>query len=159
MRKSEQLDTAASEHFQEVSMRLISFSVTVSLALLSPAAMAQQSPGTAGDKITHPPPLPGPPPISEPSSTAQSPPAASLPQRGEPAPIDYTKGYGPPGPSTPYSTGPLPKVDDGPGLDTAGPGGSTKAAKAVPCSTAARETDGTTTCIGISEGARARKHR
>jgi hypothetical protein len=38
------------------------------------------------------------------------------------------------------------------GLDKVGDDGiSTKPVKAVPCSTAARETDGSTTCIGIPE--------
>jgi len=38
------------------------------------------------------------------------------------------------------------------GLDKVGDDGvSTKTVKAVPCSTAARETDGSTTCIGIPE--------
>jgi hypothetical protein len=62
-------------------------------------------------------------------------------------------------PPTPYSTGPLPAEDSGPGLDKVGPDGSTKTVKAVPCSTAARETDGSTTCVGIpDESARAKKH-
>ncbi len=59
-----------------------------------------------------------------------------------------------------YSTGPLPAEDSGPGLDKVGPDGSTKTVKAVPCSTAARETDGSTTCVGIpDESARAKKNR
>jgi hypothetical protein len=46
--------------------------------------------------------------------------------------------------------GPVPEVYPGPGLDEVGPGGiSTEVVKAVPCSTAARETDGITTCIRI----------
>jgi hypothetical protein len=66
------------------------------------------------------------------------------------APKGYTGAYQPAGtPPTPYSTGPLPKEDSGPGLDVAAPDGSTKTVKAVPCGTAAHETDGTTTCIGI----------
>jgi hypothetical protein len=133
-------------------MRLISFSVTILLALLSSAGLAQQSPGTTGETIGHPPPLGGPPPISEPSSTTQPAPAGSTPQESQPAPKGYTGAYGPPGPATPYSTGPLPQVDNGsPGLDVAAPDGSTKSARAVPCSAAAHETDGTTTCIGIPE--------
>lgn len=72
-------------------MRLISFSVTISLALLSSVALAQQPPETTddkavGDKIGHPPPLPGPPPIPEPSLTTQPEPAASTPPKKEPAP-------------------------------------------------------------------------
>jgi hypothetical protein len=51
--------------------------------------------------------------------------------------------------ANPYSVGPLPKEDSGPGRDVEGPDDSTKTVKAVPCSTAAHETDGTTTCIGI----------
>ena len=69
-------------------------------------------------------------------------------------PKGYTGAYAPAGtPPTLYSTEPLPEVDSGsPGLDVAGPDGSTKTVKAVPCSTSARETDGTTTCVGIPEG-------
>jgi hypothetical protein len=142
-------------------MRLISFSVTMLLAVLSSAALAQQPPGTTGDTIGRPPPLPGPPPISEPSSTTQPAPAASAPPVSEPEPKGYTGAYAPADtPPTPYSTGPLPKVDSGPGLDKVAPDGSTKTVKAVPCSTAARETDGSTTCVGIpDESARAKKNR
>jgi hypothetical protein len=54
----------------------------------------------------------------------------------------------------------LPEIDTGPGLDKVAPVGvSTKTVKAVPCSTAARETDGTTTCIGIPEGSAGTKRR
>ena len=136
-------------------MRLIYFSVTISLALLSSAALAQQT----GDTIAHPPPLPGPPPISEPSTTTQPAPAASTPRASEPAPKGYTGAYGPPGPATPYS-GPLPEIFTGTGLATVGPEGSTKIVKAVPCSTVAHETDGFTTCVGIPDkGAKAKKGR
>jgi hypothetical protein len=55
----------------------------------------------------------------------------------------------PPTQPTPVSPEPLPQVDTGPGLDVAAPDGSTKTVKAVPCAPYARETDGTTTCIGI----------
>jgi hypothetical protein len=55
-------------------------------------------------------------------------------------------------PPTPYSTGALPQMDTGPGRDVVGPDDTTKTVKSVPCSTAARETDGTTTCVGIPEG-------
>jgi hypothetical protein len=146
-------------------MRLISFSVTVSLALLSSAALAQQSPGTTGDRaigdtIGHPPPLPGPAPISEPSSTTQPAPAASTPRASEPAPKGYTGAYGPTGPATPYSTGPLPAIDTGTGRVIVEPDGSTKTVKAIPCSPAAHETDGFTTCVGIPDtGAKAKKNR
>ena len=140
-------------------MRLISFSATVLFTMLSSAALAQQS-GTSGDTIGHPPPLPGPPPISEPSTMGKPAPAASTPPAGEPVPMDYTKGYGPPGPSTPYSTGPLPAIDTGTGRVIAARDGSTKTVKAVPCGTVAHETDGFTTCVGIPDkGATAKKNR
>jgi hypothetical protein len=96
-------------------VRLISLSLTISLLLLSSAALAQQPTGKTGDKLT------------------VSPPPAS------PTP-------------TPYSTGALPQIDRGPGRDVVGPDDTTKTVKSVPCSTAARETDGTTTCVGIPEG-------
>src|SRR5580693_3056631 len=67
-------------------------------------------------------------------------------------PKGYTGAYAPAGtPPTPYSTGPLPAVNTGPGLAVTAPDGSTKTVKAAPCSTVARETDGTTTCIGIPD--------
>ena len=135
----------------EDSMRLISFSVTFLLALLSSHTLAQQSPGTTGDTIGHPPPILGPPPISEPSSTTQPAPAASTPPASEAAPKGYTGAYGPAGPPTPYSTGPLPEIDTGTGRTIVGSDGSTKTVRAVPCGKAARETDGSTTCIGIPD--------
>jgi hypothetical protein len=65
-------------------------------------------------------------------------------------PKGYTGAYAPAGtPPTPVSPEPPPQSDTGPGRDVEGPDGSTKTVKAVPCSTAAHETDGTTTCIGI----------
>jgi hypothetical protein len=46
--------------------------------------------------------------------------------------------------------GPLPEAVTGPGLNIVGPGGvSAKTVEAVPCSTVAQETDGTTTCVGL----------
>jgi hypothetical protein len=145
----------------EASMRSISFSVTALLALLSSAALAQQPSGTKGETIGHPPPLPGPPSNSEPSSTTQAAPTDSTPRASNPAPKGYTGAYAPAGtPPTPYSTGPLPKEDGGLSRDVAGPDGSTKRVKAIPCSTAARETDGSTTCIGIpDERERPKKRR
>ena len=114
-------------------MRLISFSASISLALISSAALAQQSP-TTGDTIGRPPPLAGPPPISEPSSTPPPPRAT------EPAPKSDT-----------YVPAALPEVYTGPGRDVVGADGSTKTVKAVPCGRAARETDGFTTCVGIPD--------
>ena len=133
---------------EEDSMRLISFSATVLLTLLSSAAIAQQSP-TTGDPIGHPPQIPGPPPntgpapISEPSSTTQ-------PAQG------YTGAYGPPGPATPYYTGPIQDEFTSTGRAVVGPDGSTKIVNAVPCTKASRETDGFTTCIGLPAGWRRR---
>ena len=69
-----------------------------------------------------------------------------------------------PPPAMPLTAGTVPEVG-GPlisgsdtGLNKVGDDGvSTKTVGAVPCSTAARETDGTTTCVGISEvGAKAK---
>ncbi len=138
----------------EDSMRSIAFSAAILLALLCSAVRAQQSPATTGETIGHPPPLPGPPPISEPSSsTTQPAPAASAPRAGEPAPKGYTGANAPAGaPPTPYSTGPLPLSSTGPGLNVIGPDGvSTRTVKAVPCTVSARETDGFTTCVGIPD--------
>jgi hypothetical protein len=74
------------------------------------------------------------------------------------APKGYIGAYGPDAPDRAFG-GPVPDIYLGPGLDIVGPDGiSTKVVKAVPCSTSARETDGTTTCIGIpapTRGARA----
>jgi hypothetical protein len=75
-----------------------------------------------------------------------------------------TPGTGAPVPSGAPSPlpfgGPLPEVNTGPGLNIVGPDGvSTKTVKAVPCGLAAKETDGTTTCVGTSEGGKARKRR
>jgi hypothetical protein len=71
----------------------------------------------------------------------------------------------PPPPAMPL-TGAAPEVG-GPlisqsetGLSKVAPDGvSTKIVRAVPCRTAARETDGTTTCIGIPEGSAGAKNR
>ena len=75
----------------------------------------------------------------------------ALAQQTPEAAKGYLGAYGPAGPAKPYSTGPLPEVDTGTGRAVPGPDGTTKTAKAVPCSTAARESDGTTTCIGIPD--------
>ncbi len=70
----------------EVFMRILFFLVAAVLCLMASVAPAQQSHPTTGDAIGHPPPLPGPPPLSQPSSTTQSTPAASTPRATEPAP-------------------------------------------------------------------------
>jgi hypothetical protein len=71
-----------------------------------------------------------------------------------------------PPPAVPLTAGAAPEVggplisQPGPGLDKVAPDGvSTKTVRAVPCSTAAHETDGTTTCIGIPEGSAGAKSR
>jgi hypothetical protein len=63
----------------------------------------------------------------------------------------------------PHDVAPLPGSPLQPGAQTgldivASDGVSTKTVKAVPCGTAARETDGFTTCVGIPNEL-ARKHR
>jgi hypothetical protein len=71
-----------------------------------------------------------------------------------------------PPPAMPLTTGTVPEVG-GPlisgsdtGLNKIGDDGvSTKTVEAVPCSQAARETDGTTTCIGIPDGSLRSKRR
>src|SRR6516165_7929241 len=112
------------------------------------AAVAQQ-PAATDDKIGHPPPLSGPPPSSGSSPTQ---PDASAPQVGAPASKGYTGAYQPAGtPPQPYYTGPLPPPETGTGLSVAGPNGESRTVKAVPCSLAAKETDGSTTCVGIPD--------
>jgi hypothetical protein len=143
-------------------MRIMIFPVAAVLAIMASAAPAQQSSQTSGDTIGHPPPLPGPPPISEPPSLATQPAPANSPARAtEPAAKGYTGAYAPAGtPPTPYSTGPLPQSAQGPGLNVVAPDGvSTQTVKAVPCGTAARETDGTTTCVGIPDQSQRRRRR
>jgi hypothetical protein len=149
-------------------MRCIPFLVAILLVIFSSAVLAQQMPGMTtddkpvGDKIGHPPPLPGPPPIPEPSSTPLPAPATSTPGEKEDAPKGYTGAYAPAGtPPTAYSTGPLPQSSGGPGLSIVAPDGvSTRTVKAVPCGAVARETDGFTTCVGITDqGSSPRKRR
>jgi hypothetical protein len=140
-------------------MRCIPFLVTILLVIFSSAVLAQPSPGMTtddkpvGDQIGHPPPLPGPPPIPEPSSTALPAPATTTPGEKEAAPKGNTGAYAPAGtPPTLYSTGPLPQSSSGPGLSIVAPDGvSTRTVKAAPCGAAARETDGFTTCVGITD--------
>ena len=133
-------------------MRLISFAAAISLAIMPVAALAQQSPSTTGDTIGHPPPLPGPPPLQEPSAAPPGP-ANAKPAATQPASKGYTGAYAPSNtPANPYSTGPLLQSSGGPGLNvTDSDGVSTRTVKAVPCSASARETDGFTTCVGIPE--------
>ena len=141
-------------------MHMIFLALAMGLALASSAVLAQPSPTAAGDTIGHPPPLPSPPSAAEPSTAEK--PTTTSPEANAPALKGYTGAYAPPGtPPIPYSTGPLPLSTTGPGLNTVGPDGvSTKTVKAVPCGRAARETDGFTTCVGISdEGSRGKGRR
>jgi hypothetical protein len=137
-------------------MKKYSVALAVLVVLASPVAWAQQSSPESSEGAGHPPPLPGPPPLAEPGrSEAPTPSAASnpAPAEGKTPQKGYLGAYAPLGtPPTPYSTGPLPTQDTGPGLNVAAPDGiGTTAAKAVPCGAAARETDGFTTCVGIPD--------
>lgn len=139
-------------------MRLMSFSTVILLALLS-IARAQQSPGPTGNTIGLPPPLAGPPPMSDPLR-AQGAPGAAASQPNEPAVKGYTGAYTPAGPPpAPYYDGPLPMSSTGPGLNVVGPDGATRTVKAVPCAVSARETDGFTTCVGIPDQSRTKRRR
>jgi hypothetical protein len=133
-------------------MRSASIFILCSLAFMMSAAVAQQ-PGASGDSIGHPPPIPGPPPVPGPppqSSSSSQPPSSE--KTAPPGSGGYTGAYQPAGtPATPYSSAPLPQVSSGPGLDVGGPNGDSRIVKAVPCSVAAKETDGTTTCVGIPD--------
>jgi hypothetical protein len=90
-----------------------------------------------------------------PSSTfAQQTPVGSPPTISEPPSQVPTVGQAPPvgSPLLPGTSTGLDKVGDD--------GVSTKTVRAVGCGTAARETDGTTTCVGIPEdGTIAKKNR
>jgi len=136
-------------------MRLISFSVMIPLAILSSAVLAQQAPvmpgKTLGETIGDPPPLAGPPPISEPSAKPSAV-EGSPPRSSEPAPKGNAGASASSGSPNPYSVGPLQESSVGPGLNVVGPDGvSTRSVKAVPCGLVARETDGFTTCVGIPD--------
>jgi hypothetical protein len=133
-------------------MRLIPFVAATALALVPVTVWAQQSVPRTGDAIGHPPPLPGPPPLQEPSAAPPAP-ANANPTASQPASKGYTGAYAPSnGPANPYSTGPLLQSSGGPGLNVPDSDGvSTRTVRAVPCSASARETDGFTTCVGIPE--------
>jgi hypothetical protein len=65
-------------------------------------------------------------------------------------PNGYTGAPAPGAVPNPPGGGPLPEAVTGPGLSIVGRDGvSTKTARAVPCTTVAQETDGTTTCVGL----------
>jgi hypothetical protein len=103
-------------------MRRITLIAAVAVTMLPLVAFAQQTTGTAG---------------TPPPSTLELAPSAT----GAPANPNLI----------PQTGGPLlPNSQTGRDL-VASDGVSTETVRAVPCSTAARETDGTTTCIGIPE--------
>jgi hypothetical protein len=104
-------------------MRKFTFIVAASLTILPLAGWAQQGPATVGS--------------TSPTAADPLPPAAiGSPPRGEITPQ----------PGTPL----LPGTQTG--LDVvASDGVSTKTVRAVPCSPYARETDGSTTCVGIPD--------
>jgi hypothetical protein len=102
-------------------MRRITLIAAVAVTMLPLAGFAQQTTGTAG---------------SLPPSTLEIAPATGTP--GNPNLV-------------PQPGGPLlPNSQTGRDI-VASDGVSTETVRAVPCSTAARGTDGTTTCIGIPE--------
>jgi hypothetical protein len=100
-------------------MRRITLIAAVSVTMLPLAGFAQQTTGTAG---------------TPPPSTLEIAPAMGAP--GIPNVV-------------PQVGGPLDPISQTGRVIVASDGVSTKIVKAVPCSTAARETDGTTTCVGI----------
>lgn len=122
-------------------MRMSAFSIIAVLAVTSSAGLAQQAPGTAtgpGPALSSPP-LSEPPPVVPPPLSVPAPPAAPTPSAaGVTAP-----------PAAPRSAG-----ADSADKDV----NSTASVKPVPCGRFARETDGSTTCIGIPEpGSRAKR--
>ena len=91
--------------------------------------------------------------------------SAMVPGAGFAQQAPGTAATSPPPPATalPHDVAPQPGDPLYPGSDTgfdrvASDGISTKTVRAIPCSTAARETDGFTTCVGISSG-RARRRK
>jgi len=107
-------------------MPRIALIAAVALTILPSVGFAQQEPRT----------VEGRPPAST-VGVAPSAPATAVPPNAE---------------IVPQQGGPLhPGTQTG--LDVVAEDGvSTKTVKAVPCTTAARETDGTTTCVGIPSG-------
>ena len=127
-------------------MRVIILSAAAAFAVLAPHAFAQH--GTPkGYTGTYAPATGTYGPPTTDTYTPASPGTGAPAQSGAPSALSFG--------------GPVPEVNVGPGLNIVGPDGvSTKTVKAVPCSIAARETDGSTTCVGISEkGAKAKNRR
>ena len=133
---------------REASMRISAFPIVVVLAVGSSAGFAQQLPDNgpgpaAGPGLAvPPPPLSAPPPIVTPPLGVAPPPAVPAPAAAGVA--------APPGGRSPQN------ASSGQG-SAGGDVTSTASVKAVPCSRSARETDGTTTCIGIPD--RTSRHR
>jgi hypothetical protein len=124
-------------------MRMSAFSIIAVLAVTSSTGLAQQAPGTA----TGPGPALPPPPLSEPLPVVPPPLSAPAPPA---APTPAAAGVTAP-PAAPRSAG-----ADSADKDMS----STVSVKPVPCGRFARETDGSTTCIGIPEpGSRAKRRR
>lgn len=119
-------------------MRMATLSFAMSLALSSSAVLAQQTPQA--------------PNVDSTPSAASPPSVASPPPIGSPPPV------GAPVLAAPTGGGPISITRDVGLTKVADDGISTKTVRAVPCSTAARETDGTTTCIGIPDRSR-KSHR
>jgi hypothetical protein len=109
-------------------MRRIALIAAVAVTMLPLAGFAQQSPGTVPSAAT--------------VGVAPSAPGPA----GSPSPDVVPQPGGPLNPGT--QTGRDVVASDGI---------STKTVKAVPCSTVARETDGSTTCIGIPDAPERRR--
>jgi len=126
-------------------MRISAFPIVVVLAIGSSAAgLAQQSLDAGPGPALSPPPLSAPPPSVTTSLGVAPPPAAPAPSAAGVA--------APPVGRSPQNVG---AGQGNAGAEVA----STASVKAVPCSRSARETDGTTTCIGIPEQSRHRRGR
>ena len=127
-------------------MRVIILSAAAAFAVLAPHAFAQYE-TPKGYTDTYAPATGTNGPATTDTYTPATPGTGAPVQSGAPSALSFG--------------GPVPEVNADPGLNIVGPDGvSAKTVKAVPCSTAARETDGSTTCVGISEkGAKAKNRR
>jgi hypothetical protein len=106
-------------------MRITAFPIVLLAVIGSSVCLAQQSP----NPIEGPGPAASPPPLTPPQA-APPPPAAAVPAL----------------PSAPALQAPRNTPDSAESAEA-----TTANVRAVPCSRSARETDGTTTCIGIPE--------
>jgi hypothetical protein len=127
-------------------MRLMRCLLIVQLMLGSPAAIAQQSLKASGAGIVGN-------TIDDSSALAGPPPLPGLPTTLEPSTAPKTA-------ISDFAEDPLPTSDTGPGLDKVAPDGvAVRTVKAEPCGEAAQETDGFTTCVGISDDSPPRRRR